>query len=73
MKMVVQCSAGGVVVRRRDEQLEIALILVGSQEEKRWQLSKGWLEKGEDSATAAGRQWNLARTRWLAKPPYGKN
>ncbi|MFQ5858604.1 MAG: NUDIX hydrolase, partial [Anaerolineae bacterium] len=49
-------SAGGVVVRRRDEQLEVALILVGSQEEKRWQLPKGWLEKGEDSATAAVRE-----------------
>lgn len=56
VKTVVQRSAGGAVVRRRDEQLEVALILVGSQEEKRWQFPKGWLEKGEDSATAAVRE-----------------
>lgn len=56
VKTVVQRSAGGVVVRRWDEQTEVALILVSRDGEERWQLPKGWLERGEDSATAAMRE-----------------
>ncbi len=56
VKTVVQRSAGGVVIRRRGEQSEVALILVSRDGEERWQLPKGWLERGEDSATAAMRE-----------------
>lgn len=56
MKTVVQRSAGGVVIRRHHGQLEVALILVPGEGGKRWQLPKGWLEKGEDSVAAAVRE-----------------
>ena len=56
MKTVVQRSAGGVVVRRHQGQIEVALIQVMGKAGPRWQLPKGWLEKGEDSAAAALRE-----------------
>jgi 8-oxo-dGTP pyrophosphatase MutT (NUDIX family) len=50
----LQFSAGGVAFRKRDEHIEVALISVGS--EKRWQLPKGIVDKGESTEDAAVRE-----------------
>jgi len=49
-----QISAGGVVFRRRDSRLEVALISVGDA--NRWQLPKGLVDAGESAETAAVRE-----------------
>ena len=49
-----QISAGGVVFRRRDSRLEVALISVG--ERNRWQLPKGLVDAGETPEVAAVRE-----------------
>lgn len=50
----LQFSAGGVAFRKRDEQIEVALISVG--EDMRWQLPKGIVDKGESTEDAAVRE-----------------
>lgn len=57
-KTVVQRSAGGVVVRRQDNRFEVALIQVEGRDDRRWQLPKGWVEKGEAGTEAALREVN---------------
>jgi 8-oxo-dGTP diphosphatase len=49
-----QISAGGVVFRRVEGHIEIALICVG--ELNRWQLPKGVIEKDEEAEIAALRE-----------------
>jgi 8-oxo-dGTP diphosphatase len=49
-----QVSAGGVVYRRRGRRTEVALISVG--EERRWQLPKGLVGRGESPEEAALRE-----------------
>jgi 8-oxo-dGTP pyrophosphatase MutT (NUDIX family) len=49
-----QISAGGVVFRRRDAGVEVALISVG--ERNRWQLPKGLVDAGESAEEAAVRE-----------------
>jgi 8-oxo-dGTP pyrophosphatase MutT (NUDIX family) len=49
-----QVSAGGVVFRRRDRVVEVALISVG--EKSRWQLPKGLVGGGESPEQAALRE-----------------
>ena len=49
-----QISAGGVVFRRRDSRVEVALISVG--ERSRWQLPKGLVDAGETPEAAALRE-----------------
>jgi 8-oxo-dGTP diphosphatase len=49
-----QISAGGVVFRRRDSRVEVALISVG--DENRWQLPKGLVDAGEATEVAAMRE-----------------
>jgi len=50
----LQISAGGVAFRKRDGQVEVALISVG--EDNRWQLPKGLVDKGESTEAAAVRE-----------------
>jgi 8-oxo-dGTP pyrophosphatase MutT (NUDIX family) len=49
-----QISAGGVVYRQVDDQVEVALILVGPRE--RWQLPKGAVAAAETKEEAALRE-----------------
>ncbi len=49
-----QTSAGGVVFRRKDSRVDVALISVG--ERARWQLPKGLVDKGEQPEEAATRE-----------------
>ena len=49
-----QVSAGGVVYRGENEQIEVVIISVGS--EHRWQLPKGLVDKGENPETTAVRE-----------------
>ena len=49
-----QESAGGVVYRGENEQVEVVIISVGS--ENRWQLPKGLVDKGENPETTAVRE-----------------
>jgi 8-oxo-dGTP diphosphatase len=49
-----QVSAGGVVFRQLNGRTEIALISVG--EPTRWQLPKGLVDEGEETAVAALRE-----------------
>ena len=49
-----QVSAGGVVYRRRGRRVEVALISVGEQ--RRWQLPKGLVGRGESPEEAALRE-----------------
>ena len=51
-----QISAGGVAVRDGAEGPEVALILVGSRGEPRWQLPKGLVDEGETAEVAALRE-----------------
>jgi 8-oxo-dGTP pyrophosphatase MutT (NUDIX family) len=50
----LQFSAGGVAFRQNKGRIEIALISVGEQ--KRWQLPKGLIDKGESPEAAAQRE-----------------
>lgn len=54
MRTETQVSAGGVVVRTVQDKRQVALIRVGPQ--RRWQLPKGLVEKGEDPEAAAARE-----------------
>ena len=49
-----QVSAGGAVLRKGDDGLEVALISVG--EPPRWQLPKGLIDQGETAESAAIRE-----------------
>jgi 8-oxo-dGTP pyrophosphatase MutT (NUDIX family) len=49
-----QVSAGGVVVRRVRDRVQVALICVGTK--RRWQLPKGLVEPGEEPEAAATRE-----------------
>lgn len=49
-----QVSAGGVVYRGDNEQMEVVIISVGS--EHRWQLPKGLVDKDEKPETTAVRE-----------------
>jgi 8-oxo-dGTP pyrophosphatase MutT (NUDIX family) len=51
---IEQVSAGGVVYRKRDSTLEIAIVQVVP--EMRWQLPKGLIDKGETREQAALRE-----------------
>ena len=50
----VQTSSGGVAFRRKNGDIEVALISVGEQE--RWQLPKGTVDKGETPEETALRE-----------------
>lgn len=50
----LQVSAGGVVFRRSDNQIQVALISVGQKE--RWQLPKGLVNPDESYENAAIRE-----------------
>ena len=52
MRTVREVSAGGVIYRRRDDQVEVALIHTG----KRWGLPKGHVEEGERVEETAVRE-----------------
>ena len=55
METLRQTSAGGVVVRHRDDgEIEVALILTSA--EGRWQLPKGLVDEGETVEQAAVRE-----------------
>jgi 8-oxo-dGTP pyrophosphatase MutT (NUDIX family) len=54
IKTVTQVSAGGVVFRRREGQVEVVLISVGDP--PRWQLPKGLVDAGEAPEAAALRE-----------------
>jgi 8-oxo-dGTP pyrophosphatase MutT (NUDIX family) len=49
-----QISAGGVVYRDENDQIEVVIISVGS--EHRWQLPKGLVDKGENPEATAVRE-----------------
>jgi 8-oxo-dGTP pyrophosphatase MutT (NUDIX family) len=49
-----QVSSGGVVFRRRNNQIDIAIISVGRK--PRWQLPKGIINNGESPESAAIRE-----------------
>ena len=49
-----QVSSGGVVYRRQDESVEIAIVKIVP--EMRWQLPKGLIDKGETIEAAALRE-----------------
>ena len=51
---LTRVSAGGVVYRRKDNQIQVALILVGPR--GRWQLPKGTVVEGEADEAAALRE-----------------
>ena len=63
MRTVREVSAGGVIYRRRDDQVEVALIHTG----KRWGLPKGHVEKGERVEETAVREVR-EETGLLGKP-----
>ncbi|HXU38010.1 MAG TPA: NUDIX hydrolase [Blastocatellia bacterium] len=50
----LQFSAGGVAYRQRNAVIEVALISVG--DDNRWQLPKGFVDKGESTEDAAMRE-----------------
>ena len=50
-----QESAGGVVYRRHNGRIDVVLIAVGN-DEQRWQLPKGLVEKDEAAETTAWRE-----------------
>jgi 8-oxo-dGTP pyrophosphatase MutT (NUDIX family) len=52
--VLTQISAGGVAFRKQKDQIEVALISVGSDE--RWQLPKGLIDSGEATEAAALRE-----------------
>jgi mutator protein MutT len=54
VKTETQVSAGGVVFRKTENGLEVALISVGRP--PRWQLPKGLVDPGETPETAAVRE-----------------
>jgi 8-oxo-dGTP pyrophosphatase MutT (NUDIX family) len=54
MATLDQVSAGGVVFRRVEDRVEVALVSVGSQE--RWQLPKGIVDPGETPEVTALRE-----------------
>jgi 8-oxo-dGTP diphosphatase len=51
---LTQTSAGGVAYRHQGNEIEVALIAVG--ENRRWQLPKGLVDKGESTEEAARRE-----------------
>ncbi|MFQ5586227.1 MAG: NUDIX hydrolase [Thermodesulfobacteriota bacterium] len=54
MKTVQQLSSGGVIFRRKNEEVEVALIAV--KEGEVWELPKGLVEEGENIARTAHRE-----------------
>lgn len=49
-----QVSSGGVVFRRRADEVDVVLICVGAK--RRWQLPKGIVDEGESAEAAAIRE-----------------
>ena len=49
-----QVSSGGVVFRKREDQIDVAVISVGRK--SRWQLPKGIINNGESPESAAMRE-----------------
>jgi 8-oxo-dGTP diphosphatase len=49
-----QVSAGGVAFRMRGQRIEVAIISVG--DDRRWQLPKGLMNRGEPAESAAMRE-----------------
>jgi 8-oxo-dGTP pyrophosphatase MutT (NUDIX family) len=49
-----QVSAGGVVFRRQNDEVEVVIVSVGS--ENRWQLPKGLVDKDENPEVTAVRE-----------------
>ncbi len=54
LKTVVERSAGGVVGREEDGQLQV--VLIATENGARWGLPKGLVERGEDSLVTAARE-----------------
>ena len=54
MTTKTQVSAGGIAFRKRGRRIEVALISVG--DERRWQLPKGRIGRGESNEDAAIRE-----------------
>jgi 8-oxo-dGTP pyrophosphatase MutT (NUDIX family) len=50
----LQFSAGGVAFRHNDGRIEVALVSIGK--DRRWQLPKGLIDKGESTEAAAVRE-----------------
>ena len=69
MRTVFEISAGGVVYRRREGEIEIALIAVRYDGELRWSLPKGLVERGEHLEEAAVREVR-EETGLVARPEH---
>lgn len=53
-KIKIEVSSGGVIFRKRDDKIEVALVAV--KDGKVWCLPKGLIEKGEDERQTAVRE-----------------
>lgn len=53
-KIKIEVSSGGVIFRKRDDRIEVALVAV--KDGKVWCLPKGLIEKGEDERQTAVRE-----------------
>lgn len=53
-KIKIEVSSGGVIFRKRDDKIEVALVAV--KDGKVWCLPKGLIEKGEDEKETAVRE-----------------
>lgn len=53
-KIKIEESSGGVIFRKRDDKIEVALVAV--KDGKVWCLPKGLIEKGEDESQTAVRE-----------------
>lgn len=53
-KIKIEVSSGGVIFRKRDDRVEVALVAV--KDGKVWCLPKGLIEKGEDERQTAVRE-----------------
>lgn len=51
-----QVSAGGVAFRRREGEIQVAIIVVESGDDDRWQLPKGMIEEDETREETALRE-----------------
>ncbi|MFN3479700.1 MAG: NUDIX hydrolase [Thermodesulfovibrionales bacterium] len=53
-KIKIEVSSGGVIFRKRDDRIEVALVAV--KDGRVWCLPKGLIEKGEDERQTAVRE-----------------